>query len=70
MVMHIMMFLTVVLMLGGIAGMQYLALCEQRATQWRLDRVRAALTAYNDRRHVPPLTVEELMGAPFMEFIR
>lgn len=49
-----MMFLTVVCMLGGIAGMQYLALCEQRATQWRLDRVRAALTAYNDRRHVPP----------------
>jgi len=64
--MMLMMFTIVVLMLLGIAGMQYLVLCEQRATQFRLDRVRGALAVFEGRR----LSIEQMMGAPFMEFIR
>lgn len=66
--MLIMMFLIIVLMLLGIAGMQYLALCEQRITQAKIDRVHAVLAAYDRRREV--LRVEEMMGAPFLKFIR
>ena len=66
--MMLMMFTIVVLMLLGIAGMQYLVLCEQRATQFRLDRVRGALAVFEGRRH--ELSIEQMMGAPFMEFIR
>ncbi len=57
------MFVVIVAMLFGIAGMQYLALCEQRVTQAKLDRVYAAVASRDHRRKA--LTDEQIMGQPF-----
>jgi len=65
--MLVLMFITIVGMLLGIAGMQYLALCEQRRTQFMLSRVQAAIGEFDHRR---ALVVDEVvMGRPFEQMI-
>lgn len=56
------MFLLVCMLLCGIAGMQYLVLHEQRETQFKLNRIRAAVMAFEQR-------LDDLeVSAPFLRY--
>lgn len=48
----IIMFITLLAVLVGIAGLQYLALCEQRRTRWQLARIEAAVQRFEFRRPI------------------